>query len=96
MKTDCMKCVKRRSVVKELADSYKKLKSKHFKSKDKLQKNHQLMQALKRKTCIEHSLRSKLKEQKQENSKKDITISHLVNENTQLRHCNHLRKIKNI
>ena len=54
------------------------------------------MQALKRKTCIEHSLCSKFKEQKQENSKKDIQISHLVNENTQLRHCNRLSKINKL
>ena len=31
LKTDCMKCVNRRSLVRELADSYKKLKSKHCK-----------------------------------------------------------------
>ena len=81
LKTDCMKCVNRRSVVRALVESYKKLKSKHCKSKDKLQKNHQLVQALKRKTCIERSLRPKLREQKQANSKKYIQISHLVTAN---------------
>ena len=96
LKTDCMKCVARRSVVKELVDSYKKLKSKHCKSKDKLQSNHHLMQALKRKTCIERSLRSKLKEQKKENCKKDARISRLFKENTQLQHCNCLSKINKL